>query len=74
MVCSTLCDPDCEAPCHEAHQPYWKREHDVATCERKWKVTVLPTVMPPERKPKLKKAKRGRPKGYAGTPMGGGRG
>ena len=39
--------------------------------EIEWKVTQLPTVMPPERKPKLKKAKRGRPKGYTGTSMGG---
>lgn len=32
MTCPTLCDAECEAPCHEAHQPYWKRTHDPATC------------------------------------------
>lgn len=39
--------------------------------EIEWKVIQLPTVMPPERKPKLKKAKRRRPKGLTGTSMGG---
>jgi hypothetical protein len=25
--CPTPCDDDCDAPCHEEHQPSWKRTH-----------------------------------------------
>ena len=42
--------------------------------EIEWKVIQLPTVMPPERKPKLKKKRKRGPKGLTGTPMGGRRG
>ena len=31
-ICPTECDDDCDAPCHEAHKPTWKRDHDPATC------------------------------------------
>lgn len=32
--CPTPCDHDCEALCHEAHKPRWKRSHIVKVCER----------------------------------------
>lgn len=38
MACPTPCDPGCDAKCHAAHLPRWKRDHDPATChiERGW--------------------------------------
>lgn len=32
-VCPTACDGDCEALCHEVHQPDFKRMHPVKYCE-----------------------------------------
>lgn len=32
-VCPTPCDDDCDAPCHESHQPDFKRMHPVEICE-----------------------------------------
>lgn len=32
LRCSTRCDEDCDAPCHEAHQVPVKRRHLVETC------------------------------------------
>ncbi|MBT0771749.1 hypothetical protein KIH74_22605 [Kineosporia sp. J2-2] len=34
VSCPTACDADCEGPCHEAHQPFWKREHEPSECSR----------------------------------------
>lgn len=31
--CPTLCDPDCDALCHEGHQVSAKRRHDADECE-----------------------------------------
>jgi hypothetical protein len=31
-VCPTLCDDNCEATCHEAHDPWWKRIHQPHNC------------------------------------------
>jgi len=30
--CPSVCDPDCDATCHEAHQPRIKQQHDPVTC------------------------------------------
>jgi hypothetical protein len=32
ICCTTLCDDDCEAQCHESHVVTWKREHDPDNC------------------------------------------
>lgn len=32
--CPTMCDDDCEARCHEWHQPPFKRDHRPESCER----------------------------------------
>jgi hypothetical protein len=32
-TCPTPCDDDCDAPCHETHQPDFKRHHPVDICE-----------------------------------------
>lgn len=31
-TCPTICDPDCEAICHESHEVRWKREHQPEQC------------------------------------------
>jgi hypothetical protein len=30
--CPTPCDDDCDAPCHEAHEVKWKRDHEPEEC------------------------------------------
>lgn len=31
-ICPTICDDDCDATCHEAHEVPWKRQHNVEGC------------------------------------------
>lgn len=33
-VCPTPCDDDCEAECHEWHQPSYRRAHQPENCPR----------------------------------------
>lgn len=30
--CPTLCDPDCDEPCHEVHVVRWRRDHEPGEC------------------------------------------
>jgi hypothetical protein len=32
QICPTDCDDDCEAPCHEDHQPNYRRNHQSDQC------------------------------------------
>lgn len=42
MTCPTSCDDDCDALCHEAHEPAEWRYHDPAACqEGRLELTVL---------------------------------
>lgn len=31
-LCPTVCDDDCDEPCHEGHLPRWKQDHDLRRC------------------------------------------
>lgn len=36
--CPTLCDPECDVPCHEIHYVPWLRDHQPEACpgKREW--------------------------------------